>query len=574
MVTKKAFLVVAGLYWLLGMHFFMHNPGGSGLYLPFNMLGWAFVSVLIGLGLWLVASSGRLLVSRAQLWLLLGFGVLLIPLAAHVELSVDAGAPRLLGMAAGLLLLMALTQLCLSRSQRLLMLYLLLGAVAVEALFALVQYYLLQPGNWIGYNTLVNRPYGIFQQPNALASFMALGLGIALYLALRDPQAMMRRWRLLLIAGSLLMTSLLVTVVQSRAGWIGASVVGLVFLSLLWQQKVVRRSWLLLAVLLGISLGAISQWSNVNAGTGFERPLEQLVGKQLRTIYWTHSLEMIAKRPLLGVGYGRFESAFVDDYYRVPPSISGAPLIEQNLDHPHNELLYWLVEGGLVALLGLALMAWGWWRMLAPHRWSKRLALFALPFPLLFHAMVEYPFYHSLAHWLALTWLFWFTDAEGERYQEYHCRTPFLFKVVALLIPLVTVPFMLTGLQGAYWVTRFERDGMRDLALLDRVINPIPWYSRYKYDVMTIRLTQGLANRHPDELIAYVEWARDFVTLSPRSNVYFNAALALDVLGRHEEATQWRQNGVHLFPADPLFNRPAVVDSEVSAATSAGAAHQ
>lgn len=574
MVTKKAFLLVAVLYWLLGMHFFMHNPGGSGLYLPFNMLGWAFVSVLIGLGLWLVASSGRLLVSRAQLWLLLGFGVLLIPLAAHVELSVDAGAPRLLGMAAGLLLLIALTQLRLSRSQRLLMLYLLLGAVAVEALFALVQYYLLQPGNWIGYNTQVNRPYGIFQQVNVLASFMAVGIGIALYLALNDPLAMVRRWRLLLIAGSLLMTSLLVTVIQSRAAWIGAFVVTLILLGLVWQRRVNRRSWLLLTLVAGVSVGCASQWAHIEAGVGVARPMDQLVGTQVRTIYWTHSLEMIAKRPLLGVGYGRFESAFVDDYYSVPPSISGALLIEQNLDHPHNELLYWLVEGGLVALLGLALMAWGWWRMLAPHGWGKRLALFALPFPLLFHAMVEYPFYHSLAHWLALTWLFWFTDAEGDRFQEYHCRTPFLFKVVALLIPLVTVPFMLTGLQGAYWITRFERDGMRDLALLDRVINPIPWYSRYKYDVMTIRLTQGLANRQPDELIAYVEWARDFVTLSPRSNVYFNAALALDVLGRHEEATQWRQNGVHLFPADPLFNRPVEAGPDVSAATSTGAAHQ
>lgn len=574
MVTKKAFLVVAGLYWLLGMHFFMHNPGGSGLYLPFNMLGWAFVSVLIGLGVWLVACRVRLLVSRAQLWLWLGFGVLLIPLAAHVELSVDAGAPRLLGMAAGLLLLMTLTQLRLSRSLRLLMLYLLLGAVAVEALFALVQYYLLQPGNWIGYNTQVNRPYGIFQQVNVLASFMAVGIGIALYLALHDPQAMVRRWRLLLITGTLLMTSQLVTVIQSRAAWIGAIVVALLLLGLVWQRRVNRRSWLLLVLVAGVSIGCASQWAHIEAGVGVARPMDQLVGTQVRTIYWTHSLEMIAKRPLLGVGYGRFESAFVDDYYRVPPSISGAPLIEQNLDHPHNELLYWAVEGGLVALLGLALMAWGWWRMLVPHGWGKRLALFALPFPLLFHAMVEYPFYHSLAHWLALTWLFWFTDAEGESYQEYHCRTPFLLKVMALLIPLVAVPFMLTGLQGAYWVTRFERDGMRDLTLLNRVINPIPWYSRYKYDVMTIRLTQGLANRQPDELIAYVDWARDFVTLSPRSNVYFNAALALDVLGRHEEATQWRQNGIHLFPADPLFNRPLVAESGASAASSVGADQQ
>ena len=34
------------------MHFFMHNPGGAGLYLPFNMMGWVFVSLLISVGIW------------------------------------------------------------------------------------------------------------------------------------------------------------------------------------------------------------------------------------------------------------------------------------------------------------------------------------------------------------------------------------------------------------------------------------------------------------------------------------------------------------------------------------------
>ncbi len=33
------FAAVCALYWLLGMHFFMHNPGGAGLYLPFNAWG-------------------------------------------------------------------------------------------------------------------------------------------------------------------------------------------------------------------------------------------------------------------------------------------------------------------------------------------------------------------------------------------------------------------------------------------------------------------------------------------------------------------------------------------------------
>ena len=44
-------MIVSTLYWLLGMHFFMHNPGGAGLYLPFNAWGWIFASLVMALGL-------------------------------------------------------------------------------------------------------------------------------------------------------------------------------------------------------------------------------------------------------------------------------------------------------------------------------------------------------------------------------------------------------------------------------------------------------------------------------------------------------------------------------------------
>ena len=75
------------------------------------------------------------------------------------------------------------------------------------------------------------------------------------------------------------------------------------------------------------------------------------------------------------------------------------------------------------------------------------------------------------------------------------------------------------------------------------------------------------------ELSTYIAWASEFVKLSPRSTVYFTGAAALDKLGHHAEAEQWRATGARLFPADPLFKRvPSEADPTTSAATSA--AHQ
>jgi O-antigen polymerase len=564
-ISQPLFFGVAALYWLLGMHFFMHNPGGSSFYLPFNMVGWAFVSLLIGIGLWQVGCSQRLYFSRLQAGLWGGFVLLLIPLFAHTELGMEAGIPKMLGIATGLLLLFSLSQLRLVREQRLLLLYLLLGAVAIEAGFGLVQYLLLTPGNWIGYDTILNRPYGIFQQVNVLASFLATGIGLGLYLAVYDPQALRQRWRLALICAVLFMAALLVAAIQSRAGWIGAAVVTVLLLPQVLRLSNQRRYLLLLALFAGVCVALYAMWSG-----GAERSLESLVGRQVRTIYWAHGLEMISKHPLLGTGYGHFEAAFVNDYYAVPQSLSGVPIIEQNLDHPHNEILYWGVEGGVIALSGLAVWLYAGVRLLRRLPWPQRLALMALPFPMLFHSMVEYPFYHSVAHWLALIWFIWFMDQEVGQPREYGCRASFLLKSLALLVPLVTVPFMATGIQTAYLVTQFERGGMKDFTLLERVINPLPWFSRFMYDVMSIRLINAMPTHNVGELQAFVAWAKEFNAVQPRSQLYWNGALALDALQQPEEAVRWRAEGARLFPADPLF-KPQAVSVAVSAATSTAA---
>lgn len=179
--TARAFGVISVLYWLLGMHFFMHNPGGAGLYLPFNAWGWIFASLVMALGLWQVTLNQRLMASPLLTALWLGGLLLLLPMAYPGFELKDYAIPRLLGLFAGLLFLASLYQWRLDRGARDRLLYLLLGAVAIEALLGLVQYYLLVPGNWLGYDTKVNRPYGIFQQPNVMASFMATGLSLAIW---------------------------------------------------------------------------------------------------------------------------------------------------------------------------------------------------------------------------------------------------------------------------------------------------------------------------------------------------------------------------------------------------------
>lgn len=557
MSNKGLFTAVSGLYWLLGMHFFMHNPGGAGLYLPFNAWGWIFASLVTGLGLWQVTLQQRLVFSSLQCCLWLGALLLLLPMAYPGFELKDYAIPRLLGLFAGLLFLFCLYQWQLVRASRERLLYLLLGAVAIEALLGLVQYYLLIPGNWLGYDTRANRPYGIFQQPNVMATFMATGLALAAWLELRGNA---NPWLKGLRYGVILGVSLLLVVLQSRVGQLGGLLGLLLLVPQLHRQGLLVRVFGL--VLLSIAAGLASlYWVS-----GVERGMNEYLSGGARSDIWPFTLHLLLQNWLLGVGYGGFESTFFHAYTearQVDPNIG---MIIYNLDHPHNEFLYWAVEGGLAPMIGMVLMGGALlWRVLKAG-WVKGAALLALVTPILLHTQTEYPLYHAIALWWALLLLVYVLDAEVEEglqasgrasWPEYVYRPWLLLRFVAIIIPLLVVPFMLTAIHTAWVVTKYERGGYKEPTLLLDVVNPMAWLTRVEFDVNSVRLMVGLQANNHAELEAYLEWGQAFVRHTPRANIYANMVIALDALGRKEEAWALRREALALYPGDPLLTGSA-----------------
>ncbi|WP_256353765.1 PglL family O-oligosaccharyltransferase [Aeromonas sp. sif2433] len=556
-VTIKAFGLVSVLYWLLGMHFFMHNPGGSGLYLPFNAWGWIFASSVIGLGLWQVTLQQKLVFSSLQAGLWLGGLLLLLPMAYPSFELKDYAIPRLLGLFTGLLFLFCLYQWQLARDARDRLLYLLLGAVAIEALLGLVQYYLLTPGNWLGYDTQTNRPYGIFQQPNVMASFMATGLSLAIWLELRG---LANGWLRGLRYGVILAASLLLVVLQSRVGQLGGLLALLLLAPQLYRQRQLGR--VLGLVGLGIALGLASQYGMAGA----KRGLEMYQSGGMRSIYWPYAAKLIAEAPWTGWGYGSFEPVFLQHYMADKAQNPAMVQIEYNLDHPHNEFLYWAVEGGLASMLGMLLMAGTLLWRLTKAGWSQGLALLALITPILLHTQTEYPLYHAIALWWALLLLIYVLDAEVEEgaqafghanWREYVYRPWLLLRFLAIGIPLVVVPFMLTAIHTAWVVTKYERGGYKQPTLLLDIVNPMAWLTRVEFDVNAVRLMVGLQAHNQEELEAYLDWGQEFVRHTPRANIYANMVLALDALGRQEEAKRLRTQALMLYPGEPLLTGSA-----------------
>ena len=553
MTTTRGMAIVSVLYWLLGMHFFMHNPGGAGLYLPFNAWGWIFASLVIALGLWQVTLRQRLVISSLQLGLWLGALLLLLPMAYPGFELQDYAIPRLLGLFAGLLFLFGLYQWRLVRPARDRLLYLLLGAVAIEALLGLVQYYLLTPGNWIGYDTRANRPYGIFQQPNVMASFMATGLALAIWLELRKEG---NPWLKGLRYGVIVSTSLLLVVVQSRVGQLGGALALIMLVPQLHRQGLLVR--VLGLVLLGVVVGLASQyWVS-----GANRGINEYLSGGARSDIWPFSLHLLLQNWLLGVGYGGFESTFLHAYTEARQLDPNVGMVIYNLDHPHNEFLYWAVEGGIAPMLGMVLMGGALLWRVSRAGWVRGPALLALVTPILLHTQTEYPFYHAIAHWWALLLLVHVLDAEVEEgaeasWREYTYRPWLLLRFAAIAIPLIVVPFMLTAIHTAWVVTKYERGGYKQPALLLDIVNPMAWLTRVEFDVNAVRLAVGLQANNPTELEAYLDWGETFVRHTPRANIYANMVLALNALGRQEEAQRLRTQALLLYPGEPLLTASA-----------------
>jgi len=171
-------IVTAMATFTLALHVTFPNMGGVGLRLPFNATVWMGFSLMIAISLWPM-TRGVIRYSNFHIGLAILVAILWLPLAwSWGEASLIA-LPRLLGLTAGALLLLGLAQLELTRRHWWWLGMSIFAGTLMETAYAYIQQFILESGNWVGYDPNYGRPYGIFQQPNVLASFLATGLAIS-----------------------------------------------------------------------------------------------------------------------------------------------------------------------------------------------------------------------------------------------------------------------------------------------------------------------------------------------------------------------------------------------------------
>lgn len=546
----RFFLASVGLLFIVAMHYFQHNPGGSGLELSFNASAWIPFSFAI--------SCGLLEICRQKVWRYSRMTLILFSCCVLLSLPVlysnadgFAVLNRLLTLWAGFLFFISLQQFVFTHSQRQRLLWFITIAVLIEAVFGWYQFLWLTANNSFGYDVIANRPYGIFQQPNVMASFLATGLVIAAYLLARLPLYRGQwSWQHIILLITPVLTIPIVVVLNSRTGWLGAAIGLILMLPYLrhFAAKQVQRLWLLMIV-----LGLCLAW-NISS-TEHWAPKENSITVQgdARGSIYPQVYDMFTNKPLTGYGYGKFEATYItqtalwhqQDPQHYPAGVAG-------LDHPHNELLYWAAEGGIIPLLGLMLAAFAVLISIKKAPNGTQLALVGLFFPIVLHTQLEYPFYHSIAHWIIFIILIFWVDNLTTKYHRYQTQYVLALKVSAIALPIMITSFMITTLYSGWLLTKFETTRPVDINYLFKVNNPWAWQHRFEWDLHLTQLQLGIATDKPQLVADYVRWANQKAQTWPRPALYQNLVLAYHNQGNTAQAEQVAAEAQQLFPGITL----------------------
>lgn len=467
--------------------------------------------------------------------------------------AIELSADRFLAIIAIYFFFLALQQFKFSDRQLLLLPLFIIIGVWVEALYGWWQFIsgLLSERSLTGSQT---RPYGIFQQVNVMASFMATGLVLSLYMLARDSSSQTHKVARLLYLGMPLLTVHLLHALSSRTGWFGA-VAGIIFVLPYVWKKANRR--LLLIWFVAFVGGFSVSWLVVPA-TGWIAPSKEIISMQsVRTLTMPQTIDMIMDKPLTGYGYGNFESSYIHYTAEKHAEDPGYPAGFPSLSHPHNELLFWATEGGIISLVGLLAAAFLVWRRVYQNEIWTRLALVGLFFPILLHTQLELPFYQSTAHLIVFVILIYWVDNMTADYEEKELKSTVLFSVTGLIVPIATSVFVVTALQSGLLLAKFESGKLENIEELEKMTNPVIWQDRLNWAIRSRLVVNGIVFGQPELGQGYIDWIPEQLEREPRPRFYQYLILANQALGNDAEVAAVQKEADYLFP-DEFFDIPNI----------------
>jgi O-antigen polymerase len=554
-LSKYPLLPQQPIEWLLALLFLVSpfylasSLGGTGFDLPFNITVWAAATLVIAYSVWYFCGQEKLLLPANYKGLLaLPIGILLAAALAGVQDPIT-WLFRIVYVMAGVIFLFGLFQFRLKNTDRILLLIAI--ATLIHSLVGVIQLFelpILQ--NWIPRTSIVTAT-GVFQQVNVMASFLTTGILVSVYLCLR-PIAYKRFYLKVFLLLTIGIAAYVMVATGSRIGLL-SGVLGLLMLLIAYRSQVSKNWKTMVSALLLI---VVASWL---AKEGLHRTFDksyQMVAAQYsdqRLSIYRISLDAFSEAPIRGHGIGSFLEKFglaSSAFYQQHPTANMPGYIA----HPHNELLQWAIEGGLLALLGILIAMFSVLWFVFKHKHQRILAYLALLLPITFHTQVEHPFYLSSFHWFIwLTLLFGLLNHHLKFKQNLlsEAANKSLRVLILLLLSISLVFLWQTALAQQQLYTYLTQS--QQSPQLNHVLSNMYYKNYAEKIVMRTHLHDAIVRKDAEKLIQVVSWFEYELNKKPELKLFEDVINGYFAMEKPEKRCETIRKSLEYYPANKVL---------------------
>lgn len=536
---QKLFFVLFGLLFLIAPFYYQPNMGGEGLFLPYNSSIWIVACWILAAASFVIYRTNSLILPKH--W----FGLSMLPAGAILTgLVAENNNPsewlvRLSVIIGGYFVMISLYQFRLTSRHLERSLYILLLFLIITGIYGVIQ---TQPHA----NLRDIMPYspngvmvGIFQQVNLQASAMATLLVLVFFLISRPAvRSMGIAVKLALLLGALI-AAFSITQIGSRVGLLGA-ITGLLLLLIgRWQVlKYANRALVFAVIFSTLAGGFLGASGLVATANKFDRAMG---GMQVDVRWQIYSLswQIFKEEPILGHGLGSFQKVFQVRRGELTDSPENEKLKESpRYSHPHNELIFWMIEGGIVSIIGILAATVVTLRQLWETGFQRGFGYAAFLVPIILHTQVELPFYISNTHWFLLIVLLFIIHQHGKITISLAKTSLTAQKAVPVFFTslAITISIFLSHAQiSNAGIIKYLQSKQRIPHYLTPAVSN-PYFNDLASRMLLIREMHIKASQSDFSATErFLRWAETRVVLIPDIGLYIQMAMAFNYLNKPEE---------------------------------------
>lgn len=417
----------------------------------------------------------------------------------------------------------------------------------LEGLVGVIQSHYYNPGfHFIpGLEKVSPPPYGFFQQINNQVTYQVTCLMILFFL-LGNGYHLKRGY---LVRVLTLIFAFLAAYIVSRSGSRVGIITLLVSLPLIlygqWpmlKKNKTALSFVFLMMLLGV----------ISGSNGFERVGQKLeftehsYSSSARLGILKVSWELFKEHPIIGHGLGSFEPNWQYEKGRYLQSHPNASLIESYVSHPHNELVLWAIESGLIGFAGLVSLLLGVLLSLR-HLGRRQIATYlALLLPIGLHTQVELPYYTSAIHLFTSGFLIYLVM------RKRNCSVIPVSNKVTKVAPILSLTLLVLSLKFFSHVVLANREmGFTQTPWNLPIARTSIYYSELAKGIENkSKLIEALSKGNQQEVFDFISWGTKALEIEPSLQLFLLLSSAYSAIGDKEGLCKTAQKGASIYPND------------------------